>query len=192
MTIAALLRLLDEIDSQGGPQAARDDNLHLPSERARRMTSTVTETTTPAAPDVAISLRPTSVDRDAETMPVGQLIAWGVQHDDPAVQEAAETVRSTLTRLRQRYASDQELSAITTEEQQLEQRLAEIRSRREELEPRSKARRGKKAAEPRDYEPAVVRAWAREHGMRCPERGRVPADIVAAWRATQVPEPVAS
>jgi len=33
MTIAALMALLDEIDQQGGPEAARQNRLHLPDER---------------------------------------------------------------------------------------------------------------------------------------------------------------
>lgn len=35
-----------------------------------------------------------------------------------------------------------------------------------------------------DYDPSVVRAWARAHGVDCPERGRyLPAEVVDAWRA---------
>jgi hypothetical protein len=34
-----------------------------------------------------------------------------------------------------------------------------------------------------DFDPQVVRAWATRNGKAVADKGRVPADIVAAWRA---------
>ena len=34
-----------------------------------------------------------------------------------------------------------------------------------------------------DFDPVVVRAWAQRNGKQVSERGRIPADVVAAWRA---------
>ncbi|MEE1798154.1 Lsr2 family protein [Streptomyces sp. JV176] len=34
-----------------------------------------------------------------------------------------------------------------------------------------------------------VRAWARNHGYNVPDRGRIPADIVDAWKKSNPPEP---
>ncbi|MEU0332197.1 histone-like nucleoid-structuring protein Lsr2 [Streptomyces sp. NPDC006193] len=161
MTIAALRRLLDEIDRQGGPEAARESRLHL-------------NEGTPVT---------TSVDADEtpEQLPVGKLLAWGDQHTDPDVQDQAARARAALVGLRQRYAADRELAAIASEREQLERRLAEIRAREAELVP-VKAKKSRKSV---DYPAAEVRAWAREHGMHCPPVGRVPRDVVEAWRALQ-------
>lgn len=35
----------------------------------------------------------------------------------------------------------------------------------------------------RDYDPAEVRTWAKEHGVAVSERGRISADVVSQWRA---------
>jgi hypothetical protein len=35
------------------------------------------------------------------------------------------------------------------------------------------------------FDPVVVRAWARKQGMELADRGRIPAAIVAKWRAEQ-------
>lgn len=44
-----------------------------------------------------------------------------------------------------------------------------------------------KQANGQDFEPAVVRAWAIRNGHTINEKGRVAADIVAAWRKAQQP-----
>ncbi|MGC4918751.1 Lsr2 family DNA-binding protein, partial [Streptomyces albogriseolus] len=108
-------------------------------------------------------------------------------HDDPDVRDQAARARATLTGLRRRHAADQELAAITTEAEQLEQRLAALRAREAELAPSKTAKGKRKAA---DYPAAEVRAWAKEQGIACPPVGRVPKAVVEAWRkATPAPAP---
>lgn len=176
MTIAALRRLLDEIDTQGGPEAAREWRLRFPDtpERPDPMTQPVPQFTD--IPDPASLLSAA----EPPALPVGKLLAWGERHDDPEVQDQAARARLLLTALRRRHAADAELAAIADETEQLEQRLAELRAREAELAP---AKAKKKPQ--RDYEPAVVRAWAKAKGIECPGIGRVPKAIVDAWRAAQ-------
>ncbi|MGW3025833.1 Lsr2 family DNA-binding protein [Streptomyces sp. NPDC001221] len=164
MTIAALRRLLDEIDTQGGPDAARHNRLNLPDEGTSEPMNTTVHAAQAASPD---------------QLPVGKLLAWGDAHLDPEIQDQAARARAALVGLRQRYAADQELTAITTEAERLEKRLAELRARKDELVP-AKPKARKRAAS--DHEPAVVRAWARENGVDCPAMGRVPKAVVDAWR----------
>ncbi|MEU5596624.1 histone-like nucleoid-structuring protein Lsr2 [Streptomyces sp. NPDC020298] len=175
MTIAALRRLLDEIDHQGGPEAARANCLHLPDEGP-----TMTAAPEPAIrPAPLVTIRPPAVEEQPEQLPVGKLLKWGDDHEDPAVQDQAARARIALHGLRQRYTSDRELAALATEEQQLEQRLAELRARKGELAPvKPKAKRSSPS-----YDAAVVRAWARGKGVACPDRGRIPKKVVDAWRA---------
>ncbi|MFD7996871.1 hypothetical protein [Streptomyces mexicanus] len=78
---------------------------------------------------------PQPATESPEQLPVGKLLAWGDQHDDPAVQDQAARARAALAGLRQRYAADRELAAITNEAEQLEKRLAELRAREQELAP---------------------------------------------------------
>ena len=174
MTIAALHRLLDEIDQQGGPEAARQNRLQLPDEGPEPMSTAPAH---PQPPAVDVRLRSVS-DQPAEQISVGQLLKWGDDHTDPEVQDQAARARAALGGLRQRYATDRELSALTSEEQQLEQRLAELRARKGELAPA----KPKKQRTPVDYPAPTVRAWARENGMDCPATGRIPKIVVDAWK----------
>ncbi|NUS74966.1 MAG: hypothetical protein HOV70_02040 [Streptomyces sp.] len=177
MTIAALLALLDEIDQQGGPEAARQDRLHLDDhkEGLKPMAQPVPQfASTPVRPRIAADPQPVSV---------GILLKWGDDHPDPEVQDQAARARIALHGLRQRYAADQELSALASEEEQLAQRLEEIRARKGELTPAKPKK--KRAAPVRDYEPRDVRAWAAANNVDCPRVGQIPKHVLDAWRAAQ-------
>jgi hypothetical protein len=183
MTIAALRALLDEIDQQGGPEAARHNRLQLDDQGPQPM-STAHVTRQPPDVDVRLKtadvrLKAVTTEQPAEQISVGQLLKWGDQHTDPAIQDQAARARAALTGLRQRYSADRELTALNTEEQELEQRLAELRARKGELAPTPP----KKQRKPVDYPAAEVRAWAAVNGMDCSPVGRIPKDIVDAWRA---------
>lgn len=180
MTIAALRALLDEIDTQGGPEAARQNRLNLPDEGSPEPMSTAPALPQPPAVDVRLK----SVTGHApENIPVGQLLKWGDEHADPEVQDQAARARAALTGLRKRYAADRELEQITTEAEELEKRLAELRARQEQLAPA----KPKKQRTPVDYPAREVRAWARENSLDCPATGRIPKKVVDAWRAATTP-----
>jgi len=172
MTISALRALLDEIDTQGGPEAARQNRLHLDDERTHQ-TMTTAPTLRPAPPVVDVQLKD-SADvrlREPAALPVGQLLKWGDEHPDAEVQDQAARARAALAGLRQRHAADAE---------QLEKRLAELRAREAELAPTKPKRR---RAATRDYDAATVRAWAAEQGVECPRFGQIPKKVLDAWRA---------
>jgi len=182
VTVQALHDLLDEIDAQGGPQAARDNRLHLPAEPSAERTHTpmpATTTTTAAAP---VSPIPQAT---AEALPVGRLLKWGDEHPDAEVRDQAARARVVLAGLRKRHAADQELTAITTEAEHLEKRLAELRAREQELAPpKTKAARKKQEL---GYDSPTVRAWARDNGVDCPPTGRIPKTVVDQWKAATGP-----
>lgn len=185
MTIAALLHLLDEIDTQGGPDAARHNRLHLPDERTP---DPMTTAPAPTRPVVDVQLR-NSVDvrlKTPETLPVGQLLKWGDDHPETEVRDQAARARAALAGLRTRHAADQELTAITTEAEQLEQRLAELRAREAELAPAKPRKKRTTAA--RDYDTRTVRAWATDNDIDCPRVGQLPKRVLDAWRAS-LPQP---
>jgi hypothetical protein len=119
---------------------------------------------------------------DPELVTISTLLRWAEEHPDQAIREQGARAEATLTDLRKRYAADQELTAITTEAEQLEKRLAELRTRQQELAPpKTKGRRTSPS-----YDAASVRAWARENNVECPERGRVPKAVLDAWKAATV------
>jgi hypothetical protein len=70
------------------------------------------------------------------------------------------------------------LERIAQEKAELEARLAELDARASEISPRT----GRPAKAQRDFDSKVVRAWALEHGYDVAPIGRVPQDIVDAWR----------
>lgn len=171
MTIAALHHLLNEIDSEGGPDAARRNHLHLTSEGPHTMATATAPLATLRQPSTA----------EPEQLPVGKLLAWGDQHTDPDIQDQAARARAALTGLRQRYAADRELTALTAEREQLEKRLAELQTREAELTP-TKTKTKRK----RDYDTREVRTWAADNGIDCPRVGQIPKRVLDAWRtATQ-------
>lgn len=167
MTIAALGALLDQIDRQGGPEAARHGRLHLDD----------TEPSMPTHPEPTTPPTPTALGED---LPVGRLLAWGREHTNSDVQALASHITTSLAALRSRYTTDHELAQITIEAEELEQRLAGLRARQEELAPTPP--RGAKRKKPA-YPAAAVRAWAHDYGIECAPTGRVPKHIVEAWRA---------
>ncbi|MFF5795766.1 Lsr2 family DNA-binding protein [Streptomyces albogriseolus] len=180
MTVAALQRLLDEIDTQGGPDAARQWRLHLPDTPQQEGPDPMAQPVPQLSSVPEVPIQPTAVE--PQPLPVGQLLKWGDEHDDPDVRDQAARARATLTGLRRRHAADQELAAIAEEREQLEQRLAEIQAREAVLVPQKKAK-GKRQSV--GYPAAEVRAWAKANGVDCPKTGRVPKAVVDAWRATR-------
>lgn len=176
VTVHALQSLQSEIDRQGGPQAARDN----------RLTLTPTEPETrpmPAAPKDPVRA---VAEGTAKALPLEQLLKWGDSHADPDVQDQAARARITVHGLRTRYAADQELTRISDEAAQLEQRLAELRAREAELTPTKKGKR-KTGARARDYDTRTVRAWAAENNVDCPRVGQIPKRVLDAWRTATAP-----
>jgi uncharacterized protein YerC len=172
VTVQALKNLLDEIDEQGGPQAARDNRLHLPN---------------PTAPTEEPDLMPdtTAAELTASKLPVDDLLAWGDEHPDPEIRDQAARGRAILTGLRNRHATDEELTAIATQREQLEKQLAELTARQAELAPAKKKRKAGTVV--RDYDTRTVRAWAAENGIACPRVGQIPKRVLDAWRAATAP-----
>lgn len=141
-----------------------------PDERTDQPMSATPPTDTAAAPAP-----------DNELVTISKLLRWAEDHPALEVQEQGARAEAALAGLRQRYAADQELAAITTEAEQLEKRLTELRARKDELLPE----KPKKRRSSPSYEAATVRAWARENNIPCPAMGRVPKAVVDAWRAAQ-------
>ncbi|MFE3853396.1 WhiB family transcriptional regulator [Streptomyces griseorubiginosus] len=171
VTVQALKNLLDEIDEQGGPQAARENRLHLTPPTAPRDEEPALMPTTTDAEPMPVGQGLTAAQANAETLPVGVLLKWGDDHPDADVRDQAARGRAILTGLRQRHAADAELTAVNTELERLEKRLAELHARQAELAPKKKPA----------YRPAEVRAWAKANGVTCPGNGRVPKTVVEAW-----------
>ncbi|MGW3414570.1 Lsr2 family DNA-binding protein [Streptomyces sp. NPDC000888] len=117
----------------------------------------------------------------AEAMPeVADLLKWAAAHDDAKVRTDGEQAAAVLAGLRERRTVDAELEKISSEENQLEERLAELRARKSTLQPEPAG--AKRKRQERDYEPSVVRAWARENGHDVPDRARIPKKVLDAWR----------
>jgi hypothetical protein len=108
---------------------------------------------------------------------MGQLFEWAVGHADPEVQALGEQARNSVAALWERRRRDIELTKVDAELAEVEARAAELRARQAELQPPAKRR-------PPTYNAALVRAWARREGITVPATGRVPADVVTAWRTT--------
>jgi hypothetical protein len=116
-----------------------------------------------------------------EEMPeVADLLTWAAAHDDPAIRAHGEQAAAAVAALRERRVVDAVLNQVTTEINELQERLAALQNRESKLRPKSagKTRKGQE----RDYEPSVVRAWGRENGYTVPDRGQIPKKVLEAWR----------
>lgn len=142
---------------------------HHPEGTPKIVSDSATATPTADQPSAATA---------AEKLPIGKLLAWAETHAETALQDQAARARAAITGLRQRYAADLELQQITSEAQELEERLAALAARRAELAPA----KAKKPRKPVGYPAAEVRAWAEANGHDCPAVGRVPKRVVDAWR----------
>lgn len=146
--------------------------LDVPQDEVTAIVAAVTET------DAAGQPAPAPL---AEAMPeVADLLAWAAAHDDKKVRADGEQAATVLAALRERRTIDAELEKITSEENQLEERLAALRARKNALQPPRAG--GKRQRPDRDYEPGEVRTWARQNGYEVPDRGQIPKKILDAWR----------
>ncbi|MEW1551294.1 Lsr2 family DNA-binding protein [Streptomyces tsukubensis] len=123
-------------------------------------------------------------DPIAQALPeVADLLAWAAAHPDTQVRTDAASAAAALNALRERRAVDAELKQITSEESQLEERLAALRARRTTLRPEPAGAKRRRPA--RDYDPGTVRTWGRRNGYEVPDRGQIPKKVLTAWRDTQ-------
>lgn len=143
------------------------------------------------AEETAVEETEPAPEPPAEVIPeLSELLAWAADHEDQAVRAEGETAAAVLASLRERRAVDAELEEITSEKSQLQKRLAELAAREDTLRPSKPAK--KKAKQQLDYDAAEVRAWARENGHEVPDRGRIPAPVLTAWRARSGARPLAA
>ncbi|MFJ6709279.1 MULTISPECIES: histone-like nucleoid-structuring protein Lsr2 [unclassified Streptomyces] len=211
MTIAALRRLLDEVQ----PDVVRPPAPQLPPRRIHPRSKENTQVNaydavvrsmhrdgyTPEqisaelnVSEEEVTIIITAAEQDSgqtvpapapapvtETMPeVAALLTWAAAHGDAKVRTDGEQAAAVLAALSERRTVDAELEKISSEEHQLEERLAALRVRKSTLQPEPAGAKRKRPE--RDYEPAVVRAWAREHGHDVPDRARIPKKVLEAWR----------
>ena len=164
MTIAALRALLD--DAQ--PDVPRHPAPQIPQIAARKRKIMNQSSPVPGP-------RSTQEAPSAGQAPlaVGALIAWAIAHDTKSVARKGIQARELLAELRGLYADAERIAKADAEEQRLLQALAAVRARKEQLRPKRKTS---------GVDQAAVRAWARANGHTVPDRGNVPAAIVAAWR----------
>lgn len=167
VTIAALRRLLD---------AEQPDVPRHPAPRPKRRApkeTTVTETATPtpAAPQQPTAVQP---EPPAPVRSISDLIDWAERHPEAALRKHATAARQALAVIQQRHAVDAELEKVLREAAQLRDRLGELDARAKKLKTPGKSQR--------DYDPATVRAWAQQAGVKCPAYGVVPKAVVQAWR----------
>lgn len=81
-----------------------------------------------------------------EAMPeVADLLQWAAAHADAKVRTDGEQAAAVLAALSERRTIDAELEKISSEENQLEERLAELRARKSTLQPEPMRRQAKAA-----------------------------------------------
>jgi hypothetical protein len=101
---------------------------------------------------------------------------------DEDVQAAAQGLLAAVARLKESLAGSEERRVARVAVEVLERQLGEARERLAKLTGVAPAVRVAAARGESDPEPAVVREWAREHGIKVPDRGRIPSNIVTAYR----------
>lgn len=169
MTIAALIRLLDEEQ----PDVVRHPAPEIPQITARKRKFMQQQPRTVSGPPTPQG----QSSAGAAPLAVGKLLAWAEAHETRFVARKGEQARVLLRELRGLYAEAEELAQVDAEEQRLVEQLAELRARKDRLRPTQRRK-----SPVRDYVPAEVRTWARSAGLDVPAAGTVPNTVVTAWR----------
>ena len=103
--------------------------------------------------------------------PILKLLHDGRTSTLKPIRTLAAKIEADLERLTDMVEADRENAKARAEVERLEQQLAAAKA---------KLKGGPKpAAGP---PPSVVREWAKANGVPCPERGRVPAEVVEAYK----------
>lgn len=166
MTIAALQALIDE-ELPGIPRHP------APRIPRTRFSAKDTPMTTHPVPHPRPADPPSAED---PPITVGALIAWAHAHTDKGIRRLGDEAHLALGTLRTRHQEEQALTELAAKETELEERLAEVRASMAQMKPK------KRKAPARDYEPATVRAWARDNNVPVPSMGQIPAAVLTAWR----------
>jgi hypothetical protein len=172
VTIAALRRLLDQEQPDVPRHPAPRVKRRAPKEPTVHETPAITPAAAEPQPEKPAAVEPGTLP---PVRSISDLLDWAERHHDAALRKHATAARQALAVIQQRHAVDAELEKVLREAAQLRERLAELDARAKELkQPAAKAKR--------DYDPATVRAWAQQAGVKCPAFGVVPKAVVQAWR----------
>lgn len=175
VTIAALRQLLDAEQ----PEIPRHPAPRTPRRAPKEKPVPTTPTPAPVATELEKLEATVQPKQLAPVRGIGELIDWAAQHKDAGIRKHAGQARTALDAIQRRHAADTELQRVTSEADELRQRLAELDARAKQLgAPAGKA----KAKVQRDYDGAIVRTWAKERGIPCPGFGQIPKAVLTAWR----------
>ncbi|MEU7904150.1 histone-like nucleoid-structuring protein Lsr2 [Actinoplanes sp. NPDC049118] len=128
----------------------------------------------PAAPNAApATVAATATRPDA----IADLINRATTSDVPRLVRLADKVQDLVDQLEGQLREYERGKELRAEAEKLERRLAEIK---QALTPKRSAS-AESASMASAPDSKAVRAWAAANGVDCPERGRVPAGVLAAY-----------
>ena len=184
-----LQEALQRVDAEEEPLPRTE---HRTAPRSHPRPAPIADTTpVPQLPPKIVT--PAQVKRDEEAARPSQPKAWdrsvdtlvekGLASKSKATQRLAERVRDLHRNLVIQLHEEERMEA---ERRQREEEKAKAKAEVERLQreltaARAKLGRKPKASKPKNPENAKIREWAREQGLDCPERGRIPADIRTAY-----------
>lgn len=118
---------------------------------------------------------PTPTQQGAAMDGVKEKIAKALKSESGPIQRAAKKANDALATLDTLLAEWESKELARRRVAELERQLAEAKAT-------LRGPADKKPATAAKGEHAQARAWARENGMQVPSIGRVPADVLTAWR----------
>ncbi|WP_377271878.1 histone-like nucleoid-structuring protein Lsr2 [Peterkaempfera sp. SMS 1(5)a] len=123
------------------------------------------------------------------------LIAWGMQHPSARMNRLAGQARTALADLQQSQRKEAAVSTAEEHVQKLKRQLAEAEKALRVAKGTNGASSPAAKATPVADRPArdeldTIRTWARENGHEVADRGRIPRNVVDAYRAAH-PAPLA-
>lgn len=106
--------------------------------------------------------------------PIAQLIRRAVATDVPRLVKAADKIQDLVDQLEAEVEAHERGAELRAEAERIEARLAEIKAQLG----------GKRAAHSvltEKVDTKAVRKWAAANGIECPNRGRIPRAVMAAY-----------
>lgn len=165
------------------------------------VTGAPAQTATPSRPVAATAPVPAPVAAAVPTPPpaeptrdaIGTMLARADDSTSRAAKRTADRIRALIATLREQLEETAEADRVAKERAEEKARLAEqiaaARRALDEANAKLKALGGKTtraATAPRAAsDAAVIRAWARENGVDCPDRGRIPAPVREQYEAAK-------
>lgn len=138
----------------------------------------------PGSPDGTVRL-PAGAAEPADRLTFETALARAEASNDPRLRRLAATARAALDELMERLINAHQAATLAREIEQLHEQLVAKQARHRQLvgrkTPGARLVPHTMSREDSKERRTAIRAWAAEQGLQCPDRGKIPNAVTAAY-----------